>query len=212
MLRRLFPTLLASASALFAMAGGGIDDAAAQRRSQVDEASQQAAATTQAQPTPGPQYLVGPGDSLHIFVWDHDDLSATVQVRPDGKISTPLVEDLQAAGKTATALARDVETTLAEYIRSPVVTVIVQEFRGASDQQVRVVGEAVTPKAIQYRQGMTVLDVVIDVGGLSEFAAGNRARIVRTVNGKKQEIRVRLKDLVNDGAIDENVDMLPGDV
>ncbi|HWM27912.1 MAG TPA: polysaccharide biosynthesis/export family protein, partial [Woeseiaceae bacterium] len=119
------------------------------------------------------EYRIGPGDSLQIFVWDHQDLSTTVQVRPDGMISTPLVEDLQAAGKSATELARDIETVLAEYVRSPVVTVIMQAFVGESQQQVRVVGHAVQPQAIQYRQGMTVLDVMIQVGGLSEFASGN---------------------------------------
>jgi polysaccharide biosynthesis/export protein len=158
------------------------------------------------------EYLVGPGDGLQIFVWDHTDLSSNVEVRPDGKISTPLVEDLQAAGKSPTMLARDIEKVLAQYVRSPVVTVIVQRFVGASDQQVRVVGQAVTPKAVRYRQGMTVLDVVIEVGGLSQFAAGNRARIVRSVGGKETEIRVRLEDLINGGRIEENVQMLPGDV
>jgi polysaccharide export outer membrane protein len=133
-------------------------------------------------------------------------------VRPDGKISTPLVEDLQAAGKAPTALARDIETVLAEYVRSPVVTVIVQGFVGAVQQQVRVVGQAVAPKALQYRQGMTVLDVIIEVGGLSEFASGNRARIIREVDGKRTEIRVRVDDLLNKGRTDRNVPMLPGDV
>lgn len=159
-----------------------------------------------------PQYLIGPGDALHIFVWDHADLTTDVEVRPDGKISTPLVEDLQAAGKTPTGLARDIEGVLKQYVRSPVVTVIVQSFVGETQQQVRVVGQAVKPQALQYRQGMTVLDVVIAVGGLSEFAAGNRARIVRTVNGSPKEIRVRLNDLLNNGDIDQNVRMLPGDV
>jgi polysaccharide export outer membrane protein len=157
-------------------------------------------------------YLVGPGDSLQIFVWDHADLTAAVQVRPDGKISTPLVEDLQAAGKSPTVLARDIEKVLAEYVRSPVVTVIVQGFVGASEQQVRVVGQAVQPKALRYRQNMTVLDVVIEVGGLSEFAAGNRARIVRKVDGEQKEIRVRLDDLVNKGKMQHNLAVLPGDV
>lgn len=159
-----------------------------------------------------PTYLVGPGDSLHIFVWDHPDLQTTVEVRPDGKISAPLVEDLQAAGKSPTDLARDIETVLAEYVRSPVVTVIVQDFVGETGQQVRVVGQAVQPRALQYRQGMTILDVMIEVGGLSEFAAGNRARIVRNVDGRSMEIRVRLDDLLNEGRIDQNVAMLPGDV
>ncbi len=157
-------------------------------------------------------YLVGPSDSLQIFVWDHAELTTTVAVRPDGKISTPLVEDLQAGGKTPTQLARDIEKVLSQYVRTPVVTVIVQGFVGQTAQQIRVVGQAVKPRTLQYREGMTVLDVVIEVGGLSEFAGGNRARIVRNVDGKPTEIRVRLKDLLNDGKIDQNVHMLPGDV
>ena len=147
-----------------------------------------------------------------MFVWDHEDLSTTVQVRPDGRISTPLVEDLQASGKTPTDLARDIEVVLSEYVRSPVVTVIMQGFQGTSQQQVRVVGQAAEPQALQYRQGMTVLDVVIAVGGLSEFAAGNRAKIIRELDGESVEIRVRLDDLLNKGRIQENIRMLPGDV
>jgi polysaccharide biosynthesis/export protein len=157
-------------------------------------------------------YQIGPGDSLQIFVWDHEDLSTTVQVRPDGRISTPLVEDLQAAGKTPTALGREIEGVLSEYVRSPVVTVIMQAFVGDAAQQVRVVGQAAEPQAIQYRQGMTVLDVMIAVGGLSEFASGNRAKIVRNVNGNTVDIRVKLDNLLNAGDIKENVRMLPGDV
>jgi polysaccharide biosynthesis/export protein len=159
-----------------------------------------------------PDYLVGPGDTLQIFVWDHADLTASVQVRPDGKISTPLVEDLQAAGKSPTLLARDVERVLGEYVRSPVVTVIVQTFIGASEQQIRVVGQAVQPKTLRYRQSMTVLDVVIEVGGLSPLAAGNRARIIRRVGEEQTEIRVRLNDLMNKGKIEQNVAMMPGDI
>ena len=158
------------------------------------------------------EYRIGPGDALQIFVWDHDDLSIGVQVRPDGKISTPLVEDLQAAGRTPTGLARDIEIVLLEYVRSPVVTVIMQGFVGEGQQQIRVVGQAVEPKALQYRQGMTVLDVMIEVGGLSEFAAGNKAKIIRKLNGEQIEIRVRLDDLLNDGRLEENVGMIPGDV
>jgi polysaccharide export outer membrane protein len=157
-------------------------------------------------------YLIGPGDTLQIFVWDHDDLTAPVQVRPDGKISTPLVEDLQAAGKSPTALARDVEKVLGEYVRSPVVTVIVQAFVGSVEQEIKVVGQAVQPKALRFRQGMTVLDAVIEVGGLSELAAGNRARIIRRVDGEPTEIRVKLDDLMNKGKIAQNVALMPGDV
>jgi polysaccharide export outer membrane protein len=158
-----------------------------------------------------PDYRIGPGDSLQIFVWDQPDLSTNVQVRPDGRISTPLVEDLQAAGRSPTELARDIENVLSDYVRSPVVTVIVQGFVGAAQQQVRVVGQAMEPRALQYRQGMTVLDVLIEVGGLSEFAAGNRANIVRELNGQQRQIRVRLDDLLN-GRIEENVRIMPGDV
>lgn len=157
-------------------------------------------------------YAIGPGDILEIFVWEHEELSMTVQVRPDGKISTPLVEDLQASGKTPTLLARDIETVLLEYVRAPVVTVIMQEFRGETAQQVRVVGQAVEPKALQFHDGMTVLDVIIDVGGLSEFAAGNRAKIIRQGPDGDMEIKVRLDDLLNDGDMSENVKIMPGDV
>lgn len=158
------------------------------------------------------QYLIGPGDQLQIFVWDHPDLSTNVEVRPDGKISTPLVEDLQAAGKSPTALGHDIQNALKQYVRSPVVTVIVQGFVGETAQQIRVVGQAVQPKALQYRQGMTLLDVMIAVGGLSNYAAGNRAEIVRRVNGKETQIRVRLDDLLNNGDIKQNIRMMPGDV
>lgn len=158
-------------------------------------------------------YLIGPGDSLQVFVWDHPDLTTTVQVRPDGRISTPLVEDLQAASKSPTELARDIERVLTEYVRSPVVTVIVQSFVGEATQQIRVVGGAVEqPRALQYRQGMTVMDAIIAVGGLSEFAAGNRARLVRVVDGKSTERRVRLDDLLNKGKIEEDIQLMPGDV
>ena len=158
------------------------------------------------------EYKIGPGDSLQIFVWDHADLSTTVQVRPDGKISTPLVEDLQAASRTSTQLARDIEGVLREYVRTPVVTVIMQGFVGEGGQRIRVVGQAVSPMALQYREGMTVLDVMIEVGGLAEFAAGNRAKIIRKTSGGEIEIRVRLDDLLNDGEIDENIWMRPGDI
>ena len=158
------------------------------------------------------EYSIGPGDSLQIFVWDHGDLSTGVQVRPDGKISTPLVEDLQAAGRTPTQLARDIEGVLREYVRSPVVTVIMQGFVGEGAQQIRVVGQAVSPSALQYKQGMTILDVMIAVGGLSEFAAGNKAKVVRKTDEGEVEIRVKLNDLLNDGDTRQNIKMMPGDV
>lgn len=157
-------------------------------------------------------YVIGPGDSLQIFVWDHADLSTNVQVRPDGRISTPLVEDLQAAGRTSTELARDIERVLDEYVRTPVVTVIMQGFVGEGAQQIRVVGHATTPMALQYKQGMTILDVMIEVGGLSEFASGNKAKVIRKTADGEVEIRVRLDDLLNDGDTKQNLEMMPGDV
>jgi polysaccharide export outer membrane protein len=170
------------------------------------EVSQTTAASTSS------NYVIGPGDTLQIFVWDHGDLSTGVQVRPDGQISTPLVEDLQAAGRTPTQLARDIETVLKDYVRTPVVTVIMQGFVGEGAQQIRVVGQAVRPMALQYKQEMTILDVMIQVGGLSEFAAGNKAKLVRKTADGEVEIRVRLDDLLNDGDIEQNVRMMPGDV
>lgn len=161
---------------------------------------------------PESNYVIGPGDGLQVFVWGHDDLSTTVQVRPDGAISTPLVEDLQAAGRTPTELARAVETALADYVRSPTVTIIVQQFVGEYARQIRVVGQAAQPQALSYRNGMTLLDVMIEVGGLSEFASGNKAKIVRRLNGSETVIRVRINDLLNKGRMDQNVKMMPGDV
>ncbi|MEM8984771.1 MAG: XrtA/PEP-CTERM system exopolysaccharide export protein [Pseudomonadota bacterium] len=199
MLRTTVSKLVLTMSCIVVLAacrGGGID----------------AADITAQSPSDATEYQIGPGDALEIFVWDHDDLSTAVQVRPDGKISTPLVEDLQAAGRTPTQLARDIEGVLTEYVRSPVVTVIMQSFVGKADQLIRVVGQAVAPQSLQYAQGMTVLDVMIQVGGLSEFAAGNRSKLIRNVNGQRTEIRVRLDDLLNNGDIEQNVRMLPGDV
>ncbi len=158
------------------------------------------------------QYLIGPGDSLEVFVWGNPDLSVTVPVRPDGRISTPLVEDMQAVGKTPTQLAGDLELTLANFVKSPQVSVVVRGFVGTFGEQIRVVGKATQPKALSYRRSMTVLDVMIEVGGLAEGAAGNRAKIIRSYGGQQTEIPVRLEDLMNDGRMAENVEMLPGDV
>ena len=157
-------------------------------------------------------YMIGPGDSLNIFVWRNPEVSMTVPVRPDGKISTPLVDDMVASGKTPTQLARDIEKVLSKYIQDPSVSVIVMGFVGPYQQQVRVVGEAVKPQALAYRDGMTLLDVIIAVGGLTDFASGNKATIVRTVDGKQKQYHVRLDDLINDGDITANVNMMPGDI
>jgi polysaccharide export outer membrane protein len=157
------------------------------------------------------EYRIGPGDTLRVFVWNHPDLSVEVPVRPDGMISTPLAENVQASGKTPTELARDMESVLSEYVRAPKVNIIVTVFLGSVDQ-VRVVGQAAKPQALPYRAGMTVLDVMIAVGGLGEYAAGNRAKIVRGKAPARKELRVRLSDLLNKGDIRANVEMQPGDV
>ena len=169
-------------------------------------------ASEQSGPSQDESYVIGAGDSLQVFVWGHEDLSNTVSVRPDGNISTPLVEDMMAAGRTPTELARAIEDVLSDYIRSPTVTIIVQEFVGELGQQIRVVGEATEPKSLNYRAGMTLLDVMIEAGGLSEFASGNRAKVVRKQNGQEVVINVRIKDLLNKGDMSQNLRMQPGDV
>jgi len=156
-------------------------------------------------------YVIGPGDMINISVWRNPELSMSVPVRPDGKISTPLVQDLVAMGKDPKALSKDIEKELAKYIRDPVVTVIVTNIVGSSSEQVRVVGEAARPQTLPYRHKMTLLDVMIAVGGLTEFADGNAATILRTAESNKQ-YSVRLKDLVKRGDMTANVEMKPGDV
>ncbi|MFQ6017089.1 MAG: XrtA/PEP-CTERM system exopolysaccharide export protein [Kiloniellaceae bacterium] len=165
-----------------------------------------------AEEAPSPIYRIGPGDTLRIFVWGNPGLSDTVPVRPDGRISIPLLEDMEVINKTPTAFAREIEAKLGKYIQDPLVTVIVTDFVGPFAQQVRVVGEASEPQAIPFRANMTALDVMIAVGGLTEFASGNRATLVRLVDGEQRQFRVRLDDLVKDGDISANVDMQPGDV
>ena len=160
--------------------------------------------------SPDYQYLIGPLDTLQIIVWRNPDLSTTVPVRPDGKVSVPLVEDLPAIGKSPTQLARDVEKAMSRFIREPVVTILVTQFNGPYGEQVRVVGEAARPQALPYRQRMTLLDVMIAVGGLTEFADGNNASVLRTSEGR--QYRVRLKDLVRRGDVSANIEIRPGDV
>lgn len=162
-------------------------------------------------PVVGADYIIGPGDSLQVFVWRNPELTATVPVRPDGKISTPLVEDMVAVGKNPSALARDIEKVLSDFVRSPQVNVIVTDPVSVFSQ-VKIIGQVAKPQAIAYREGMTVLDAVLAVGGLAPFAAGNRARLVRNVDGKPQEIRVKLGSLVNDGDMKQNYPLKPGDV
>lgn len=160
-----------------------------------------------------PTYVIGPQDSLNIFVWRNPDLSTTVPVRPDGRISIPLVNEMEVAGKTPAEVAEDIEGELSQFVQAPSVTVIVTSFAGPYDQQVRIVGEATEPMALPYRDRMTVLDAMISVGGLTEFAAGNRAVLVRQDDaGNAQNYTVRLDDLLEEGDISANARLLPGDI
>ncbi|MDK2766711.1 XrtA/PEP-CTERM system exopolysaccharide export protein [Sphingomonas sp.] len=163
---------------------------------------------------PGEEYVIGPLDTLQIFVWRNQELSAEVQVRPDGRITTPLVSDMPAVGKTPAMLADDLKYALGEYIKDPIVSVVVKSFSGTFSQQVRIVGATEKPASLPYRANMTLLDAMIAVGGLSEFAAGNRARLVRydKASGKQREYKVRLSDLLKNGDTSANVRLEPGDV
>lgn len=163
-------------------------------------------------PDEPPFYQIGPGDTMTIFVWKNPDLTTSVPVRPDGRISVPLLEDLDVTGKTPTQLGREIEQKLSVFVQDPLVTVIVTGFVGPFSQQVRVVGEATNPQALSYRANMTLLDVMIEVGGLTEFADGNASTIVRIVGGQEKQYSVRLADLVRDGDISANRELLPGDV
>lgn len=156
-------------------------------------------------------YLIGAGDNINIIVWRNPELSLSVPVRPDGKISAPLIDEMVAQGKNSVTIARDIELQLAKYVRDPVVTVVVTSFVGPYSEQIRVVGEAARPQVLAYKQKMTLLDVMIAVGGLTDFAAGNDATILRSSDGDKQ-YSVRLKDLIKRGDISANVEMKPGDI
>jgi polysaccharide biosynthesis/export protein len=170
-----------------------------------------APAVVPATPAVGPDYIVGPGDTLQIFVWRNPELTTTVPVRPDGKITTPLVQDMVAVGKTPSQLAKDIEVVLAEYIRSPQVNIIVT-IPVSAFSQVKVIGQVSNPQSLPFREGMRVLDVVLATGGLTDFAAGNRAKIVRKQDGKQTEVRVRVADLINKGDMRYNLELKPGDV
>ena len=161
--------------------------------------------------TPDYSYQIGPGDQLEIIVWRNPELSAKVPVRPDGRITSPLIEDMVAVGKSPAALAREIEERLKKYILDPTVTVLTSQFVGNSQHQVRVVGQAARPAALPFRQGMTLLDVMITVGGITEFASGNRAVLIRQAEGNKQ-YSVRLTDLLKRGDVSANVEVVPGDV
>jgi polysaccharide export outer membrane protein len=162
--------------------------------------------------SPEYNYVIGPLDTLHIIVWRNPDLSMSVPVRPDGKVTVPLVEDLPVLGKDASQLARDIEKAMGRFIREPVVTVVVTSFVGPYSEQIRVVGEAARPQALPYRQKMTLLDVMIAVGGITDFADGNAASILRTSDGGGNQYGVRLKDLLKRGDVSANIEMKPGDV
>lgn len=158
------------------------------------------------------QYLIGPGDRLSIFVWRNPDISGSFIVRPDGKVTTSLVEDLDVTGKTPSVLARELENELGKFINNPRVTVSVTGFAGPLSEQVRVIGEATRPSAINYTQQMTLLDLMIAVGGLTEFASGNDAKLVRTQDGQQKTFNLNIDALIKDGDIRQNIDILPGDI
>jgi polysaccharide biosynthesis/export protein len=163
---------------------------------------------------PGEEYVIGPLDELTVFVWRNPELGAQVQVRPDGRITTPLITDMPAVGKTPSMLAEDIKLQLSQYIQEPLVSVIVNKFAGTFSQQVRVVGATEKPASIPYRANMTLLDAMIAVGGLSEFAAGNRAKLIRfdKEHGRQREFALRLGDLLKKGESRANVMLMPGDV
>jgi len=161
---------------------------------------------------PSSEYRIGPGDALNIFVWRNPELTLTVPVRPDGRLSIPLVEDVVAIGKTPTTLAREFEERLSKYVKEPLVTVIVEGFVGPIPEQIRVIGEAAQPRALPYRADMTLLDVMIAVGGLTRYAAGNDSVIIRTAQGEQNTYSVHLNSLIRDGDIESNVALRPGDI
>jgi polysaccharide export outer membrane protein len=203
-----FMTLRCLAAAFVALALAGCGSTSMLGGNDLDAAPQTASELADA----APDYLIGPLDQLEVFVWRAPELSTKVTVRPDGRISTPLVEDMVASGKTPSQLSRDLEKVLREYVKSPEVTVIVSDFSSTFDQQVRVLGEAQKPLALPFQAGMTVLDVMVAVGGLTEFAAGNRAVLIRGKGENRQSYKLRLDDLLRKGNIAANVPMLPGDV
>jgi len=200
-----FKTLFTSASLALALSGCAGGSAGSQLEPARFVAMQEG---------PGEEYVIGPLDKLTIHVWRNDELGAEVQVRPDGRITTPLVADMPAVGKTPTMLAEDIRLQLSQYIEEPLVTVIVNEFAGTFSQQVRIVGATAEPASIPFRANMTLLDAMISVGGLSEYAAGNRSRLIRfdRESGEQREYDLRLSDLLRRGDSDANVMLMPGDV
>ncbi len=169
---------------------------------------------TPLQEGPGEEYVIGPLDELTIFVWRNEELGAKVQVRPDGRITTPLITDMTAVGKTPTMLSQDIKLQLSQYIKDPIVSVIVNKAAGTFSQQIRIVGATEKPASIPYRANMTLLDAMISIGGLSEYAAGNKAKLIRAnrANGLQEEYSIRLADLLKKGDTSANVKLQPGDV
>ncbi|HEY7887637.1 MAG TPA: XrtA/PEP-CTERM system exopolysaccharide export protein [Steroidobacteraceae bacterium] len=208
MMQKMFVPALAR---LFGVLAWGLAVVACAQTPAAQTPEAQTPAAQAARAAQSPDYIIGPGDEIEVFVWQNADLSVNVPVRPDGKISTPLDEDMVAVGKTSSQLAHDIEMKLSEYVRSPHVNVIVLKPDSVFSQ-VKVIGQVTRPQAIAYRQGMTVLDAVLAVGGLSEYAAGNRARIVRMVDGKETDIPLRLNALVNGGDMSQNLPLKAGDV
>lgn len=191
--------------------GGGADATAASVAAAQQRASR-VTASTAAATGDAYQYVIGPGDTLDIFVWGYKDLSVSIPVRPDGKITTRLIEDMQASGKTPTQLARDIEVQYQTFVKNPTVTITVDKFVGSPSQQIKVVGGGAKPKTVPYRNSMTLLDVMIEVGGLSKFSSGNKAVLVRQVNGERKTYKVKLHDLMKKGDIAANRTVLPGDI
>jgi len=158
------------------------------------------------------RYLIGPGDAVNIFVWRNPELSGKFSVRPDGMITTRLIEDIEVTGRTPTQLARELEEKLSVYINNPRVSVTIGGYVGPFSEQVRVIGEATNPRAVNYKENMTLLDLMIAVGGITELADGNSTQLIRTVDGKQKAYRIYIDDLIRDGDISKNVDILPGDI
>ena len=200
MLRRSLTLLMSMMVVLGALGAGGCAD--------VDEPP----AGVPAQPASAVDYRVGAGDQMQVFVWKNPDLTTTVRVRPDGRISAPLIDDLLVSGRTPTQVAHDIEDKLAVYVKDPKVTVIMVDFVGPVQRQVRVIGEAMKAQTFAYRRDMTVLDVMILAGGLTQYAAGNRAVLLRMVDGKLVSYHARLADLMKDGDVSADFQMAPGDI
>lgn len=200
-------------SKLFCVLAAGVLLAAVGDVAVAADAAQTAADAARAAPDASPksEYIIGPGDTLQVFVWRNPELSVSVPVRPDGKVSTPLVDDMVAVGKTSTQLARDIEAVLTEFIRTPQVTILISNAI-STYSQVQVIGQVKNPQALPYRDGMRLLDVILAVGGLNEFAAANRTKLIRQVGGEEVETKIKLGNLMNSGDMSQNVELRPGDV